>query len=476
VQMPDSTPSSRPNQKNKSALRLAFRIGCIAAILGLGLLSPINIRAQTAKEIMTRAERFAEQGNMYSAAALYAQAETEFRQAGDLRNELYAKFGRLRREVAAGSYRAVRAEVVQDLAKPTVAGDPQLKIRALALLGNIDLNLNSSAALDDWNQVLAVATASGDLKWQNRAKGELGLLAGVNGDVAAAGLALFQAIDTADKLGDVAGHLQFSIWLAHGMAVNGMPERALSLLERATEFARRSGYTETPLDLSIAKIRALMLLPEPKKAQAQGDVKKTLAMALADAQKNKVVGAQTELLNEAGQLALEAGDSAGAENSFRQAVAIARDASLTREEAEALLHLSEFYRGRNEPAKAGPAINAGIAALQRVEEGYDLPRFIAEQAHVQEELGAIGKADASYERATDLIEGLLVNAPSSQVKSSMIGSLSDIYVAHFRLAWHRLHDGPKAFRIIENDGILLQPFGERLARQGRPAPSTTRLH
>jgi hypothetical protein len=171
----------------------------------LGLLSPKGLRAQTADETRRRAERFGEQGDWYSAGALYAQAEAEYRQAGDLRNELYAKFGRLRREVAAGSYRAVRAEVVQDLAKPIVADDPQLKIRGLALLGNIDLNLNSSAALDDWNHVLAVATASGNAKWQNRARGELGLLAGVNGDTAAAGLALFQAIDTADKLGDVAG-------------------------------------------------------------------------------------------------------------------------------------------------------------------------------------------------------------------------------------------------------------------------------
>jgi CHAT domain-containing protein len=439
----------------------------------LGLLSPTGLRAQTADETRRRAERFAEQGDWYGAGALYAQAEAEYRLAGDLRNELYAKFGRLRREVAAGSYRAVRAEVVQDLAKPIVAGDPQLKIRGLALLGNIDLNLNSSAALDDWNQVLAVATASGNAKWQNRARGELGLLAGVNGDTAAAGLALFQAIDTADKLGDVAGHLQFSIWLAHGMAVNGMPERALSLLDRAAEFARRSGYTETPLDLSIAKVRALMLLPEPKKAQALGDVKKILAMALGDAQKNKVVGAETALLNEAGQLALEAGDSAVAENSFRQAVEIARDASLPREEAEALLHLSEFYRGRNESAKAFPIINAGIAALQRVEEGYDLPRFIAEQAHVEEDLGETSRADASYERATDLIEGLLVNAPSSQVKSSMIGALSDIYVAHFRLAWIRLHDAPKAFRIIENARGRALFDSIRYARQEGPAVRQT---
>jgi CHAT domain-containing protein len=448
--MLDSTPSRELKQNRRYAVRRTVRFGWCAEVFLLGLLGSAYLSAQTADETRKRAERLAEQGDWYNAGTLYAEAEVAYRKAGDVRNELYAKFGRLRREVEAGSYAAVRAEVVQDLARPIVANDAQLKIRGLALLGSIDLNLNSSAARDDWNQVLEVATASGDAKWQNRARGELGLLAGVNGDISAAGLALFQAIETADKLGDVAGHLQFSIWLAHGMAVNGMPDRALSLIDRATESARRNGYTETPLTLHSARIRALMLLPEPRRSKAFSDAKKTLASAIAEAQKNKVVGAQTELLRASGELASEAGDIAGAESSFRQAVEIARRASLPREEAAALLHLSEFYRARKEPTKAYPTIRAGISALQRVEEGYDLPRFVAEQAHVEDDLGKIAEADASYERATDLIEGLLVNAPSSQVKSSMIGALSDIYVAHFRLAWIRLHDGPKAFRIIEN--------------------------
>jgi hypothetical protein len=63
-----------------------------------------------------------------------------------------------------------------------VQADPQLKVRALALLGNIDLNPNT-AAESDWKAVLDVATAAGDKKGQNR---ELGLVAGVNGNLGAA--------------------------------------------------------------------------------------------------------------------------------------------------------------------------------------------------------------------------------------------------------------------------------------------------
>ena len=109
-----------------------------------------------------------------------------------------------------------------------------------------------------------------------------------------------------------------------------------------------------------------------------------------------------------------------------------------------------LYRKTHQPAKALTAIDRSISVLQRVEEAYDLPRFVAEKAEVEIELGNVRAADALYDRASSLIEGLLVNAPSSLVKSSMIAALSEIYIAHFRLAWNRLHDGPKAFQIIEN--------------------------
>jgi hypothetical protein len=131
------------------------------------------------------------------------------------------------------------------------------------------------------------------------------------------------------------------------------------------------------------------------------------------------------------------------------AVEIAKRADLPREEAEALLGLSRLYRATNQPSKAAPLIDEGIAILQRVEEGYDLPVFLAEKAQVQSALGSLSTADLLYTQATDLVEGLLVNAQSSRVKTAMIGALSDIYIGHFRLASDRLHNPDKAFQIIE---------------------------
>ena len=64
--------------------------------------------------------------------------------------------------------------------------------------------------------------------------------------------------------------MHFATWLANGMSVNGMADRALQLIDRASELARKSGYAEMPFQLTIAKIRALLLLPEPCKRSVAG--------------------------------------------------------------------------------------------------------------------------------------------------------------------------------------------------------------
>jgi CHAT domain-containing protein len=457
--------SQRPQgRRNRLWLWIAARViaaSVIAAAAGY---------AQTPNELLSEADRLAEHGNWFGAAPLYAKAEREFQHAGDRRNALYARFGRLHREAESGSYRAVRDQVVRDLTDPTVEGDPQLKIRALALLGTIDLNLDTDAAGDDWKQLLEVATAAGDRKWQNRANGELGLVAGLRGNIGAAGSALYQAVMKAEQLGDTAGEVSLATWIANGMSVNGMADVALQILAHAEDLARKNGFAEMPLQFSIAKVRALLQLSEPQRAHGREEARKLLATTLDSARSSGVSGAETELLNQAGQLALEDRDFTGAEKSFKEVVQISKAADLPREEADGFLHLSQLYRTEAAPANAVLAINHGIEVLRGVEEAYDFPTYVAEKAEVEAALGQLTTADALYDQATDLIDGLLVNAQTSRVKTDMIAAVGDIYVGHFRLAWDRLHDPEKAFRIVESARGRSVLDSIRYARQSGPLP------
>ena len=152
----------------------------------LGLIVQSGIYAADPEALLSQADHLAEIGNSVKARPLYAEAEQEFHARGDIKKELYAKFGRLHREVESGSYAAISEELERDLANPIVQSDPALKIRALSVKGIIDLNLNTAAALDDFTQIQTLARSIGDRKWENRASGELGIVAGVNGDVGAA--------------------------------------------------------------------------------------------------------------------------------------------------------------------------------------------------------------------------------------------------------------------------------------------------
>lgn len=425
------------------------RKAVVLQAVAIVLLFPAIQHSQGANEILKQADAFAEHGDWVRAGPLYGQAEQEFRRLGDRSKEIYAQLGRLHRECEAGAYRSVRRQVSEILADPVVSGDAHLRIRALSVLGSIDLNLDTTAAETHWNEALRIATAEKDEKWENRARGQLAIIAGVNGKVAAAGMELYEAIRTAAQIGDSAGSVHFSVWLANGLTSHGMPDRAVMVLDRAIDLSRQTGRT-IPLQLMAAKIRALSSLPETERTSRREQVAKLVQSTLAEAQRSQTVGAQADVLNLWAKILLDREAYAEAEPVIDQAVVVARAAGLPREEAQSLFLQSQLYRATKRAGAAAREIGRAIAVLRRVEEPYDLPRYIAEQAETHAALGRLTVADARYGQAADLIEGLLVNAPSSLVKSSMVGALSEVYVGHFRLAAERLKDPEKALTILEH--------------------------
>jgi CHAT domain-containing protein len=392
---------------------------------------------------LKQADAYADAGNLDAAGDLYAEAEQGFARAGDMRNMYYARFGRLRKDVQTGSYKANLERLEADLNAPAVKADPALRIRGLALKGQIDMNLNTSDARRDWEQVAQLATQIGDPKWANRASGELGLVAGVEGDYATALPALLKAISTAQALHDVGGEIYFKTFLGNGMVTVDHAEDALSAFQSAINAAKSNAVSGYPILPVIGKVRALVAL------KRRDDARALIAEALPYARQHEILGAQTELLVQSGLLALDSNDMAGAEAAFREAAMIAQKASLPRMIAAAYSGLIDVYEARrNWPAAEGAA-NAALEALQAAEEIYDLPEILAKRAEVEAQVGRLAEADQLYEQATEIVEGMLVNMPTSLTKRSLIGAMSRVYTGHFRLAIEQFHDTAKAFSIIE---------------------------
>lgn len=437
------------------------------------LASAFGAEAADPDALLARADHFAGFGNLDAARPLYAQAEQEFHERGDTRNELYAKFGRLRRDVESGPYSSVAADVAKDLQNPVVQNDPALKIRALSLKGVIDLNLNTAAAQADFSQILALAKSTGDRKWENRASGELGIVAGVNGDERTAAAALLQAINTATALNDVEAQLTFNTWIANGMTVQGMADGAISFLDRALTLVSKEPDAGFPVQLYIAKIRALVAVGGVGRAASAAEARRLIDSSLKYARENDILGAQCELLNQAGLLALREHEVNTAGNDFQQTVAVAERARLPRMEAEGFLNLSEVYRQRKELAKAATALDSAIVQVRQVQQDLDLPVYLARKAEIEASQGNLRDADLLYGQASEMIEAMLINTPTSRHKVSMIAALSDIYVGHFRLAVSQLHDNAKAFQIIETARGRALADSMRYARQSPASAGTS---
>jgi hypothetical protein len=131
------------------------------------------VATATPQTALRRADRLAWRGNWVKAESLYAQAEDEFNQAGDSKNALKAKVGRLRSQMQSTSCTELSKELDQALGNSIVETDPDLKLQVLAYKGEIAHQCDLWAAKEAWEEVLRLSKASGNKAWEARATGIL---------------------------------------------------------------------------------------------------------------------------------------------------------------------------------------------------------------------------------------------------------------------------------------------------------------
>src|ERR1700756_1424549 len=101
-----SMPSSKSNQSN-TAIRCSPAHAARILVMFVAGLAPMCVDAQSPSELMANADQLGDRSDWRNAGPLYAKAEAEFHRTGDARNELYAKLGRLHRDLEDGSYKTV---------------------------------------------------------------------------------------------------------------------------------------------------------------------------------------------------------------------------------------------------------------------------------------------------------------------------------------------------------------------------------
>lgn len=106
----------------------AMPIAVAAALLGAPLAAQTRPSDANPKRLIEKADRLAWLYNWYTAGPLYAEAEKIFEQAGDRRNALYAKIGRIRSEWESMSFREVSEYLATELESDLVQSDEELRL------------------------------------------------------------------------------------------------------------------------------------------------------------------------------------------------------------------------------------------------------------------------------------------------------------------------------------------------------------
>ena len=394
--------------------------------------------------MLAEADRLALLANWPKAGPLFARAEQIYIQRGESRDALYCRIGELRSEVEKTSYSEVGRTIREQMKNPLVENDRRLKLEGLTALGVIDMNTDTRAALKDWTEVMDLAQSLNDKVWEARATGWLGILAFIDGKTARGGRLVMEAIVKTTLYHDAEGEIDFLSYFGEGLNEYHRPQQALDFFNRALRLADATPDIGTPFHVYIGKIAALEELNRRQEAQA------VLSGALDEANRSGILGAQADLLRQAGELAVQDHDLVLARTDYERCAAVSEKAHLTRLLADAMFKLTDIYQQTGDLRNAERCVEEGIKAVRQVEAPYELPHYLAVEAELKESTGQYREADALFSEASDLVEGMLLSVSSSSDEASLIGTMSEIYVGHFRLAAMFLKDNAKAFEVVEH--------------------------
>ena len=106
---------------------------------------------------LQEADRLAWLTNWYDALPIYTEVEQAATKAGNRRDAMYAKFGRLRGQMQVLPLPDISEQIAADLETPLAKQDRRLRLRGLTVKGDIDLEWDVLAAERDWREVRQIA-------------------------------------------------------------------------------------------------------------------------------------------------------------------------------------------------------------------------------------------------------------------------------------------------------------------------------
>lgn len=395
------------------------------------------------RQAMEKAEHLVDIYNWYDAHPYYMEAERMFLAQGDERNALFARASRLRGEMQILPFPDLIDAIDKILSTDIAKNDPALRLRCLIIRGDVNLEIDAPAAKDDWEVVLATAKQIGDRKWESRAIGELGMIAFLLGDASTARLQVGQALMTAMTSGDVGAQIRYYAAIATGLQLSQEYEQAIRYFDLALNTAAK--HPESGFQYISYWGKAKSLLALRRYQEAEQLIRESLRHAEADDRRVKRV----QMLLAASDLARTLGRPDEALAYLREALPIAEEGGFRRLLAEIYFDLAAILQQAEKIPEAGEYASLAVTLTEEVGDTFLLPSQLLVLANLKRAEGHPEEALQILDRATDVVEGLLVNVPTPEHASTLIRAMSSIYVKHFDLAASHRKSVDYIFAVLE---------------------------
>src|SRR6267378_4220643 len=377
--------------------------------------------------LLAEANRLAWVFNWQRAGPLYVRAEELFKERSDPRNEIYARVGRIRAQSETISWVDVSDLLAQQLEIPVVRSDRELRLWCLAAKGYTDLEINPVSAKRAWTEARSIAHDLSEGEWEARARGELGIIAFLEGDSRRAAAMVGDALLSATASGDVGGQVRSLEMLGNGFKEAKRYGEALAFFERAIKAS--SATPDAGFPFMAFEGESAALVGQGKVSEA----KDKLEQAFTKARENQKFGHETMILQLLGELAIQTGDHQSALKYLQQSANLAEKYKFYRTVGQSMIDLAGLYRDAGDLKSAEESASAGVDASRRVGDRYYLPRDLTLLADLKARRGATAEAEALYANAEDVIDGMLVNLHEAYWSSSLAGAMSETYLKHFAL-------------------------------------------
>lgn len=414
--------------------------------IALFLLSPIALWSgrpdASGYGLLEKAEYFADLYNWRAASPLFQKAEIVFRTTGDHRNAMYAHVGAVR--LASTAPILERSQSLADMLTTDrlFRQDKDLRLFALTVKGDLDGEIDQSAARQDWTEAMLLAKELGRTKWIYRAEGQLGLADYYDGDLASCQRKVASALTAAVKYQDVGAEIFFLSATAEGYVLQRLSQtEAIKYASQAIAIASTHPDAGSPKSANQVLIEALAATGNAPKAE------QLVLKLLSD--RNLDYAERIDYLSAAGDVEIAENKIHAAITYYDQATLVAEDHGGFRQAADLQSTLSKIYLSVGDVSKSEELARNACTTLKRFGGIPLLPAKLDLLAQVLVTQHKYADADRIYEEADTLQDALIGKAGSLNVQTAVITGADQLYAHHFALLADHFDNVDKAYDVVE---------------------------